>query len=701
MTQQPTTQSVDPQVVEDAKRQIRAVVQEIAQLSKSDISPSEFHAAFLDRVVQGLAAVGGAIWSVNNQGSLELQFQINIRETGLAQSRENQDKHGRLLRQSLNTEDGTLVAPQSGSAEADGAANPTPYLLVLAPLNDGAEHLGLVEIFQRSGATPATQRGYLRFLTQTTQLAGDYFKNRRLRHLTDRQMVWTQLENFTRTIHRSLNPRETAYTIANEGRRLIECDRVSVAIHRGRKWVVEAVSGQDTFDRRSNTIYLMTRMISAVAATGEPLTYTGDTSDLPPQIEDAIHEYVDESQTKALSVIPLRRPSDEEDEEVDDEVIGALVVEQMDDSTAADGLNQRIEVVAAHSATALANSLEVQNMFLMPVWRALGKTRVLTSARNLPKTISVGLAILVAVLALVFVPADFDLEGKGMLTPITKREVYADASGTVMKVHVRHKSFVTPGQLLVELDSPERLRQMRENQGQIDSKLAEIYALERQIRQQGTPRNEQLEYQGQLQQARTLYASLLDQRALLEQQLDKLKIYSPIGGQVVSWKIQDRLMGRPVQPGDVLMKIANPEGDWELEVEMPENRMGHIADALDSIGGDPENAAALAGLGGDSAADGDNRALRVEYVLASHPSQTHKGVVRAEDIEAVAEAQGEEGSTVTMRVQIDKQKLEQSVGRLVPDITVTARVNCGRRSIGYVWFHDLIAFVQSKVLFRL
>jgi multidrug efflux pump subunit AcrA (membrane-fusion protein) len=272
----------------------------------------------------------------------------------------------------------------------------------------------------------------------------------------------------------------------------------------------------------------------------------------------------------------------------------------------------------------------------------------------------------------------------------------------VTKVHVQHKSIVEKGQLLVELESTEMLRQMRENQGKISVEQERMSALRVQMRESTLSRSERQELQAQYEQSQTLLASLIDQRKLLQQKLDKLTIYSPIGGQVVSWKIQDRLMGRPVQPGDVLMKIADPNGDWELEVEMPENRMGHIADALDSIGGNSENTAALAGLsGGEAATDGDNRALQVEYILASHPSQTHQGVVRAEDIEAIAEAHGEEGSTVTMRVQIDKQELEQSVGKLVPDVTVTARVNCGRRSIGYVWFHDLIAFVQSKVLFRL
>ena len=41
--------------------------------------------------------------------------------------------------------------------------------------------------------------------------------------------LWVQLEGFARAIHSSLNPTEVAFQVANEGRRLIQCDRVSVA----------------------------------------------------------------------------------------------------------------------------------------------------------------------------------------------------------------------------------------------------------------------------------------------------------------------------------------------------------------------------------------------------------------------------------------------------------------------------------------
>ena len=65
-----TEQSVDPELVEQTKQQIRNLVREIAQITKSDVAPSEFYNAVLNRIVSALAAVGGAVWTVSETGQL-------------------------------------------------------------------------------------------------------------------------------------------------------------------------------------------------------------------------------------------------------------------------------------------------------------------------------------------------------------------------------------------------------------------------------------------------------------------------------------------------------------------------------------------------------------------------------------------------------------------------------------------------------
>jgi hypothetical protein len=290
--QMSTEQSYEPELVDQTRQQIRGLVSEIEGLARAQVSPEEFYQGFLHRVVAALAAIGGAVWTLDEEGRLNLSAQINLAETKLHESQEEQQRHGKLLRTFLTSGQGGLVQPRYANAE-DDSANPTEFLMVLGILKSDQDIRGLVEIFQRTGGRPAVERGYLRFIMQMCELAEDYLKTRQLRLYSDRQAIWTQLEQFTRSAHGSLDPRATAYTLANEGRRLIECDRVSLAIRKGKHCRIEAVSGQETFDKRSNTVSLLGKLASVVVRAGEPLWYTGDARDLAPQVEEAVEAYVE------------------------------------------------------------------------------------------------------------------------------------------------------------------------------------------------------------------------------------------------------------------------------------------------------------------------------------------------------------------------------------------------------------------------
>ena len=430
----------DDRLIEQTRRQIQALVGEISQLSRQNVAPGQFYGEFLNRVVSALAAIGGVIWTTGENGQLALQYQLNLQQTGLLEDEEKQKSHSRLLYKLLNNPDvvggnGVLVPPHSGFGD-DEAANPTEFLLVFGPLRTDLEMVGLVEIFQRAEAAPQVQQGYLRFLVQMCELAGDFLKSHQLRHFSDRQVLWARLEDFTRSVHSSLEPIETAYTIANEARRLIECDRVSVAIRKGNRCTIEAISGQDVFDKRSNTVRLLGRLASAVVATGEPVWYAGDTRDLAPQVEDAVQEYVDDAHSKMIAVLPLGRPKPDQDadeQEKDDAEgpVGALIVEQIEDNRVAPAMAQRIDVVCRHSSVAMANAMEHQSLFLMPLWRAIGKSKFIVQARTLPKTIMVAIAVVAVIVALFIVPADFDLHAKGTLEPVDRKDIYAGAEGQV------------------------------------------------------------------------------------------------------------------------------------------------------------------------------------------------------------------------------------------------------------------------------
>ena len=658
---------VDVQAVQRAKREIQQLVQEITALAKSDTAPSDFYEALLSRTMTALVAEGGAIWMRGAEDRLHLQYQINLRLAGLDGNDAARSQHNRLLATALGNGEGVLVPPHSGSAGQ--LSNPTEYLLVIVPIRTDQGVQGVIEIFQRPGARSTAQQGYMRFVTQMCDLAADFLKTRRLRDFTDKETLWEQLEGFTRAAHRSLELRETAYAIANEGRRVVDCDRVSVVTGRDARCKMVAVSGQEAVESRSNTVTLLVALATEVTKTGEPLWYDGATEHLSPQIEDALHAYLDEIPAKSIAVLPLRRPEPEDA----GPVVGAILAEHLTERSS-DHVQGRVEAVAKHAAMALANALAHRRLAAVPLLRAVDHARSWLESSRRPKTLA-GLSLIsMMLIALVAIPVELRIEGRGKLQPAVRRNVFAGTDGIVEQVTARHGQSVAADELLVELRNTELEMQVSDLLGRRDATRQELNAIQRDaLGQRGLRPDQRNQLSGRIDQLTATLESLQRQFELTRQKQNRLRVHSPIGGRVITWKLRERIAGRPVRQGQMLMTVADPEGPWELEIQVPQDRMGPVAEKTRS--GQPP--------------------MKVTYILATNPQQQHEGQV--EETEATAEVRGAEGNTVLIRVAIDKRDLPE----LHPGATVTARFQCGRYPLGYVWFYDVIAFIRSKILFRL
>ncbi|HUG69448.1 MAG TPA: HlyD family efflux transporter periplasmic adaptor subunit [Pirellulaceae bacterium] len=668
--------TIDPVLIQQTKHEIRTLVSEITQLCQADIPLAEFYEEYLRRVVSALASHGGAVWSMRDDGSLQLDYQVNLPKAELVDDEASRHRHGRLLQNVIASGQPTLVPPQSGSTDGEEAGNSTDFLLILACLRVDQETIGVVEIFQRAGGGPTTQRGYLRFLVQMCEHASDFLKNRRLRHLGDRQTLWEQLEGFISAAHYGLDSKATAFTIVNESRRLIQCDRVSIALRKGKHLTIAAVSGLDTIDRRAAEVQQLGRLATVVAAAKRPLWYTGNNRDLPPQIDKPLHAYIDQSHAKMVAVVPLYAPEPKDEAEKlkrAPEAIGALIVEEMASSRIDTGLSERVEIVATHSASALANAIEHESLFLMPVWRAIGKAKWIVQARTLPKTIAVAAGVVAAVLSLVLIPTDFDLAAKGKLQPAVRREIFAHLDGVVIDVPVEHEQAVRAGDVLARMSNNKLEVEIANLIGRKRTTEERIRSLTRAQYDQRLTVERQNQMAGELLELGQAEESIDRELALLREQQARLVLRSEMDGQVVTWSVGDVLLRRPVQRGQILMTVVDPGGDWELELNMPERRMGHLAQAVEE----------------------GQRLPAVTFMLASHPGKEFAGQVT--EIHRVAEVRGEEGNTVLLRVAVDKSELPE----LRSATTVTARVQCGRRSIGFVVFHELIETIHTKILFWL
>ncbi|TWT92719.1 efflux RND transporter periplasmic adaptor subunit [Stieleria varia] len=677
--------SVNQQTVEETKAQIRGLVNEIAALAKSGATAEEFYPELLTRVITALAAAGGAIWLLDDDRQLKLQYQINAEPSILSSDSDDATRHKRLIQRVANSGQSLLVPPYSGTTDGDAEGNPTRYLLVLGSLAHDGQKDGLIEVFQRPDTAPETQRGYLRFLEQMCGLAAEWLRSQKLRAYGDRQVLWQQADSFARASHESLDLKETAYIVANEGRRLIGCDRVSVAIKKGGKCKVQAISGQDTIENRSNIVSALNNLATRVVAAGEPLWHDGTTEDLPPQIEEALEDYVDQSYGRNIAVLPLREPQRKlgtEEEtgaagEIDrdnahrGEVIGALIIEQIETDIPKEIFRARCDLVYEHGTRAIANSRSHTNLFLMPVWRALGRATWVLRARTLPKTIGIAALIALVALGLIFIPKDFNLEAEGTLRPTERRQVFAAVDGEVIEVLVTHNTKVTKGQTLVRLRNRDLEIQIADLLGQRQTTDTELSRVSAQLRNRSFDPSERQAFQNLQGEENELLTQLkvINQKLALQMERDKqLTITSPIDGIVTSWDVEQTLRSRPIMTGQVLLEIANLDEPYYLDLELPEKREGHLDQYIH------ENP--------------DKKALDVTYILATNPSDDP--MTASLDLDTIsrrAESHEEHGAVIEMKAQPVQEELLKMDPR--PGSKVIAKIKCGRRPSGFVFFHEI------------
>lgn len=670
---------IDRKLIRETRDQIRAMVDEITELSHSDCSQAEFYQGFLTRMTSALASIGGAVWSLKEGGGLNLEYQINLSQSGLVDNEPAQIAHGRMLQQLADAGKPELIQPNSGTGAKDEACNPTEYLLIVGPLVVEQKVVGLVEIFQRPGAGPTTQRGYLRFLVQMCKVASDYLRNDQLRQYSMQQSNWHRMQSFVRSIHGSLNTRETIYAIANEGRRVIDCDRVSVAVWQGPRMQVQTMSGLDTIERRTDQIRKLSRLATTVVRGAEPMSYSGDDSHLPPQVEKQLHDYLDVSHSKLVVIEPLReiirRKNDEQqDTDVSEpqtgKIIGALIVEQLGDDRETPQLQQRLQAVVAHSHDALTNSIAHSNMFLAPLWTWLGKTTAVTNARNLPKLVVAVAALVMLIAVLCLVPRPFTLGANGKLVPENRSEVYANIDGVLKEIRIPDNpdSVVQAGEVLAVMTNNDLLVEIRNLQGQLEKSSEEVNKLKRAQHTRMSPAEQRM-IGGELAEAETLRDSLTRQLELKLNKAELLNVRAPATGNIFNWQLRENLLRRPVSRGQNLMTIVHPETPWEIELEFPERRVAHLMQAHREA----------------------EQPLKVTFTLASHPGNEYHG--KLVSIDNKFDVRSEDGNAVLVRVAFDADQFPNDLLR--SGTRVTAQIHAGQRSLGYVWFHELIETVHS------
>ena len=241
--------------------------------------------------------------------------------------------------------------------------------------------------------------------------------------------------------------------------------------------------------------------------------------------------------------------------------------------------------MSRHASTALWNAQEHHKIFLKPVLKAMGSPWRMFRGRTLAKIAAVLAVVLVVDRRHGVCPLHPDNRGAWPLLPEERQKVYAPVAGIVVEVLVDHDARVKKGDILAKLDSYELQKELKgliaekqKAESQID--LARNAGSEMQSSQDD---QEAIQIQAQLAEAKITAKSSKERIDISNEQIESMNIRSPQDGIITTWEAKKNLLGRPVEIGTELLQIAATDGDWILEVEVPDDDMGPILAAQSKL----------------------------------------------------------------------------------------------------------------------
>jgi multidrug efflux pump subunit AcrA (membrane-fusion protein) len=595
--------------------------------------------------------------------------------------------HDALLGCMVQASQPQIIPPGASVEGVPNAGNPTNYSLIIAPMTVDKQVVGLVEILMDPTRRAATQKSTLRFVSDLCDLAGTYLKNRQMRQMMSQQRLWNQLEGLHASDPRLARP-EGGRVRRRQRRQAADRLRPPERGDEDRR-PGERPGGQRPGGRRA------ARQPDPRADEGlqgrDPLgrghRLHRQHRGFAPDIRDALEFYVDESGSKSVIVTLLYKPETEPNK--DRVPFGCLVAEQIGDELASTDMHARTEVVSRHASTALWNAQEHDKIFLIGLWKMIGSPWRFFRGRTLAKIAAVLGAILTLLLIMTFVPWQLTIEGRGSLLPEERRITYAPLPGIVVEVPFDHGQHVRKGDVLARLESRELEKQLKELTATYAKARSQISYLQPQTELARARPNEFSQLSAQLSEARITADGAQKQIELIKEQLDSLTVTSPQDGIVTTWEVKKNLLGRPVEIGQELISVAATEGEWVLEVEVPDDDMAPIHAALARLRADIKR--------GDKPPDST---LSAYFVTATDPEHRYPGVVRR----IASKAETVEGKhvvklTVGFSDQVRNDYLKRN-RELRPGSEVRARVNCGHARLAYVMLRDVVHVFYETILFR-
>jgi hypothetical protein len=658
----------------DFSKTVKTQINVLLNLSKQELNGNEFYARFTQSFCEIIDDANVLIWQVF-QEHVGLLATYPSRKSGTPETGEIGAQHLVSLKSTLNADQPIVYPIASGdlrvSLSPGGDSNDsssTKFTSILYRLIHDGKSAVVLEVLCDSVHVDKKQATIKRILPAFQEIAQDYHRNGELITLRKKSQSDNRLFEFAKLLCTDFDSNRIAFEIANSAVRILEIDRAAVALLTNGKLNLIAASGVSVVDRNSNATARVLQMVRKAIDSKLPFIE----SSVMENSVDANDENRDNVPTKAKTTAkPFAVYSLTGDGTESRNPDGALPKNQTllfleSDSVArieqldSNALDRFIELACLRVKQSI-HEFKRKNWFA----RVSGDW---FRSRAAIGCISTALVLLV----LAIFPAQLKIRAMGQVVPVNQRGVYSPIDGDIVEVLVNHDDHVKVGDPLVRVDSSDLDFEIAKLLGENKATIEKLQAIEsRQINNPNRVTNSNSDVDTlstSVVELKIMKESQMAQINILKKQKRNLTVRSPIEGRVITWQLEKLLDARRVRQGQLLMTVADTDGKWHGELEINDTRIGHVLNAIKT----------------------SDNPVSVSCVFVSNPDLGSHGKIISIDQSTKENLIGT--PVVNAIADFDfPLTLEQR-----PGAKILANIHCGTRSLGYVWFHELIDTVRAS-----
>jgi RND family efflux transporter MFP subunit len=417
-----------------------------------------------------------------------------------------------------------------------------------APLTKDTEVLGIVEVLNKTDGSPCNEDD-LFFLSSISEQAAVALYNAQLLVSERKAHSLGALLKISQEISCTLNLEQVLSTVVNQARLVLPFNRCVIGYFDRGRFVMGAVSGEQTVPKTCEMEELRTRM-EWTARQSDPLS-----ADL---YEDGWHVEPQEAQAKIVPflqayayngccALPLRD---------DQGAVGAIALLSADADFLSVTHREILAILASHTTVAIRNSQLYEQLPLASVLQSLGQRRHrVQSALRGGRWVQYAKRAGAATALLFLIPWPLRVPTNATVVPAERRIVSTIEGGVIERVFVREGDLVRSGDLLAQVNDGEDRVKLAQAQEALESARRELG--------EGEFRNDP-SAAGQARMRADLH---LAEVQFAQKRLGEARVRAPISGIVVTPKVEEKV-GTFLRPGEALAEIVGQERmAAELSVE--------------------------------------------------------------------------------------------------------------------------------------